>query len=81
MYERNDKYMLRGETLIPAGDPKINSSNNFKTDNILGEYDCVTKVRNYDFHDMPTKENELDELLPLLDLSAYVDKFHDSKKH
>ena len=33
MYEKNDKYMLRGETLMPAGDPKINSSNNFKADN------------------------------------------------
>jgi hypothetical protein len=48
-------------------------------DNILGEYDCVTKVRNYDFHEMPTENDELDKLLPLLDLSAYVDKFHDSK--
>jgi hypothetical protein len=50
-------------------------------DNILGEYDCVTKVRSYDFHNMPTKKEELDELLPLLDLAAYVDKFHNSKKH
>ncbi len=50
-------------------------------DNILGEYDCVTKVRSYDFHNMPTKKEELDELLPLLDLGAYVDKFHNSKKH
>jgi len=49
-------------------------------DNILGEYDCVTKIRNYDFHEMPTNKDELDNLLPLLDLSTYVDKFHDSKK-
>ena len=50
-------------------------------DNILGEYDCVTKVRNYDFHEMPTKNDELDKLIPLLDISAYVDKFHNTKKH
>jgi hypothetical protein len=50
-------------------------------DNILGEYDCVTKVRSYDFHNMPTKKEERHELLPLLDLAAYVDKFHNSKKH
>ena len=45
-------------------------------DNILGEYDCVTKVRSYDFHNMPIKKEELDGLLPLIDLPAYVDKFH-----
>ncbi|MET0574165.1 MAG: hypothetical protein ABWZ79_22300 [Pedobacter agri] len=45
-------------------------------DNILGEYDCVTKVRSYDFHDMPTKKKELEGLMPLIELPAYVDKFH-----
>lgn len=50
-------------------------------DNILGEYDCVTKIRSYDFHDMPTKKEDLEQLHPLLDLAAYVDKFHGSKKH
>ena len=50
-------------------------------DNILGEYDCVTKVRSYDFHNMPTKKEELEGLLPLIDLPAYVDKFHSSKNH
>ena len=49
-------------------------------DNILGEYDCVTKVRSYDFHDMPATKEELEDLLPLLDLAAYVDAFHSSKK-
>jgi len=49
-------------------------------DNILGEYDCVTKVRSYDFHNMPTKKEELEGLLPLLDLAAFVDKFHSSKR-
>jgi hypothetical protein len=49
-------------------------------DNILGEYDCVTKVRSYDFHDMPVTKEELEGLLPLLELAAYVDEFHSSKK-
>lgn len=48
-------------------------------DNILGEYDCVTKVRSYDFHDMPTKKKELEGLLPLIELPGYVDKFHKEK--
>ncbi len=48
-------------------------------DNILGEYDCVTKVRNYDFQNMPTKQDELKDLKPLLDLAEYVDNFHKSK--
>ena len=49
-------------------------------DNILGEYDAVTKVRNYDFHDMPAAKEELEGLLPLLELAAYVDRFHSEKK-
>jgi hypothetical protein len=49
-------------------------------DNILGEYDCVTKVRSYDFHEMPTTKKELDDLLPLLDIASYIDNFHKSKK-
>lgn len=49
-------------------------------DNILGEYDCVTKVRSYDFHDMPVTKEELEGLLPILDLAAYVDAFHVRKK-
>lgn len=32
MYEKTDKYAMRGETLIRGGDPKINSTNNFKTE-------------------------------------------------
>lgn len=50
-------------------------------DNILGEFDCVTKVRSYDFQNMPTKKEELNGLLPLLELALYVDKFHNSKMH
>lgn len=49
-------------------------------DNILGEYDCVMKVRSYDFHDMPTKKEELEGLLPLIELAPYVDKFHRTDK-
>ncbi len=48
-------------------------------DNILGEYDCVMKVRSYDFHNMPVKKEELADLLPLLEITAYVDKFHSGK--
>lgn len=49
-------------------------------DNILGEYDCVTKVRSYDFHDMPAAKEAMEGLLPLLELAAYVDAFHSAKK-
>lgn len=45
-------------------------------DNILGEYDCVTKVRTYDFQNMPTEQKELKELKPLLELAEFVDNFH-----
>ncbi len=49
-------------------------------DAVLGEYDCVTKVNNYDFHNMPVKKEDLEGALPLLELPAYVDRFHASKK-
>lgn len=45
-------------------------------DNILGEYDCVTKVRSYDFHNMPQNADNLNDLFPLLELAEYVDDFH-----
>jgi hypothetical protein len=48
-------------------------------DNILGEYDCVMKVRNYDFHNMPVEKEELKDLKPLLELAEYVDNFHKTK--
>ena len=48
-------------------------------DNILGEYDCVTKVRNYDFHNMPPNADKLIDLFPLLELAEYVDNFHKRK--
>ncbi|EOG6897023.1 hypothetical protein [Flavobacterium psychrophilum] len=49
-------------------------------DNLIGEYDCVTKVRNYDFHDMPKSKEELAELKPLLEISDYIEKFYNEKK-
>ena len=48
-------------------------------DNLLGEYDCVTKVRNYDFHDLDTEENK-SKLKSLTELKAFVDSFHRQKE-
>lgn len=48
-------------------------------DNILGEYDCVTKVRGYDFHNMPPNADNLTDLLPLLELAQFVDYFYSRK--
>lgn len=48
-------------------------------DNILGEYDCVMKVRSYDFHDMPAFKEERDSLKPLLGLANYVDRYYREK--
>ncbi len=50
-------------------------------DNILGEYDCVTKIRSFDFQNMPTKQDELRDLKPLLELSNFVDNFHKKKNN
>ena len=49
-------------------------------DNVLGEYDCVTKVRYYDFHDLDEGEDKRD-LRPLKELRAFVDSFHSQKKN
>lgn len=48
-------------------------------DNILGEYDCVTKVNSYDFHPMPESKAEQDSLMPLLEIAGFVDNFHSSR--
>ncbi|QDA61904.1 hypothetical protein [Hymenobacter jejuensis] len=44
-------------------------------DNVLGEYDCVMKVRHYDFQDL-VDEKDKSNLKPLKDLPDYVDSFH-----
>lgn len=44
-------------------------------DNLLGEYDCVKKVRNYDFHAMPKNKDDLEDLKPLIELPQFVDAF------
>lgn len=49
-------------------------------DHLLGEYDCVTKVRSYDFHEMPVRPEELQRLLPLPELVPYLDRFYAAKK-
>ena len=49
-------------------------------DHLLGEYDCVTKVRNYDFHAMPVDHEKLNQLKPLLEMAEYIDDFYKSKK-
>lgn len=49
-------------------------------DNILGEYDCVTKINKYDFQTFPTNKSELNELRPLVDLATFVDSFYKTKR-
>jgi len=48
-------------------------------DNIIGEYDCVKKVRYYDFQNLPSKKSDLKTLLPLLDLASWIDDFYKNK--
>ncbi|MDB5120075.1 MAG: hypothetical protein JWN56_1293 [Sphingobacteriales bacterium] len=45
-------------------------------DNILGEYDCVKKVRSYDFQSFPSDKRQLLQLQPLTEIAKYVDAFH-----
>lgn len=49
-------------------------------DNLLGEYDCVTKVRAYDFHDLDKQKNRND-LIPLMNLREFVANFHNTSRH
>lgn len=49
-------------------------------DNVLGEYDCVTKVHSYDFHELPADTGKNSSTLrPLTELPAFVDEFHRKK--
>ena len=47
-------------------------------DGVLGEYDCVTKVRYYDFHEL-NKVKEKSDLVPLANLPKFVDEFYQRK--
>ena len=48
-------------------------------DNVLGEYDCATKVHSYDFHDLPAKTDARPAPRPLSELPGFVDEFHRKK--
>ncbi len=47
-------------------------------DNVLGEYDCVMKVRHYDFQDLDSEKDKTG-LKPVTELKTFVDSFY--KKH
>lgn len=50
-------------------------------DNILGEYDAVTKIQGCDVVNLPADDTARVGLLPLLDLAEFVDKFHAPKNN
>ena len=50
-------------------------------DNILGEYDTVTKIHGCDVVNLPADDTARVGLLPLLDLAEFVDKFHAPKNN
>jgi hypothetical protein len=41
-------------------------------DNLIGEYDCVTQVRHYDFQELPD-EQETEGLVPLSELPSFIE--------
>ena len=46
-------------------------------DMIIGEYDCVTKVRFYDFHD-DSKREATDEVIPMKALKQFIDHHYEA---
>lgn len=49
-------------------------------DNLLGEYDCVMKIRHYDFHDLNEAGDKI-TLKPLNELKIFVDNFHKAQQN
>ncbi len=49
-------------------------------DNVLGEYDCATKVEAFDFRPLPEKDKQGPVPQPLLELPKFVDDFHKNKR-
>jgi hypothetical protein len=47
-------------------------------DNVLGEYDCITKVRYFDFRDLREVKDK-SQLTKLTNLPAFIDKFYRNK--
>ncbi len=41
-------------------------------DNVLGEYDCVTKIRHYDFRDI-SELFDTGDLIPLTEIRSYIE--------
>lgn len=45
-------------------------------DNLIGEYDCVTKVKAYEFYNLNEATNFKDELDPLTEIRDFLDNYY-----
>src|SRR5689334_16024641 len=41
-------------------------------DNLIGEYNCVTQVRHFDFQELPDEQDK-EDLLPLSQLASFIE--------
>jgi hypothetical protein len=45
-------------------------------DNLIGEYDCVTKVRGYEFYNLSESKDFADDLKPLTEIREFLDNYY-----
>ena len=45
-------------------------------DNLVGEYDCVTKVKGYEFYNLSESEDFKDDLKPLTEIRDFLDNYY-----
>ena len=64
------------EKLTPENKDMVSYGCLLIVDHILGEYDCVKKVRAFDVKKPPEAQGENGRLLPLVDLADFVDSFY-----
>ena len=46
-------------------------------DNIVGEYDCVTKVKGYEFYNLSEASDYVEELRPLSEIQEFLNDFYE----
>ena len=48
-------------------------------DNIIGEYDCVTKVNGYEFYTLSEAKDFTEDLRPLTEIRHFLEEFYENK--
>jgi len=75
--EDNNLYIqIFSEFLTDENTEQISYASLMLLDNIVGEYDCVTKVKGYEFDNLSEAAEFSEDLIPLTEIREFLDDYY-----